>query len=551
MRPERIETLLRRQAPDEPDHVIRPLLEEHAPGLLRSATVRPSKTAAGGIAWAAVLVVAAIGIAIGAIALRREPAASTPLPATSGAVPSGPAPSLALGVIPWIDATPGPSATPEPTPDPSALPACVPEDLALVAGGWGGATGSMAGGADLINVSPNPCHLWNPAGAQLTDSTGTVIARLDPAIAAGGPESGAFGIPSGGDVTGTLVWINWCGTAPRLPLSITVFLADGPEKTVSIDSPSLTAVIDSWEGGSGTPRCDSPGGGSSVGSISFRPPEPSSGGYEPEPCAASSLAAFSGGWGAAAGSSYAHLVVLNDGGVDCLLPTSPGLQLRDAQGGLLASASPWPDAPQSILLPAGWTAVATMTFSDWCAPPPPMPLALDIVLGSPPALAVGRSGADVAAIPLPWCGSAPATPPPFFGWDQPFTVPGAPRAPEPDPIDTLPVTVTISALSATAPGSVLTYTVTLTNVSAYDKSLNLALLCPTYVERLDLPGADSQLDTTHALNCGPAGTLAGGASVTFEMRLPIPSTAQAGTAGIVWQLGQRGPAAKALFQIRP
>jgi hypothetical protein len=123
--------------------------------------------------------------------------------------------------------------------------------------------------------------------------------------------------------------------------------------------------------------------------------------------------------------------------------------------------------------------------------------------------------------------------------------------PEPDPGDVLPLTVTLSALPATAPGAVLTYTVTLTNVSAYDKSLNLAFLCPAYVERLDLPGAGAQVETTHVLNCGPAGTLAGGASVTFEMRLPIPSTAPTGTAGIVWQLGQRGPAAKAVFQIQP
>jgi hypothetical protein len=115
----------------------------------------------------------------------------------------------------------------------------------------------------------------------------------------------------------------------------------------------------------------------------------------------------------------------------------------------------------------------------------------------------------------------------------------------------LPLMVSISALPTTAPGSVLTYTVTLTNVDSYGKPTNLAFLCPSYVVRLDLPGADTQLETSHALNCAPAGVLAGGASATFEMRLAIPSTATAGTAGIVWQLGQRGPAAKALFQIQP
>lgn len=544
MKPERIEALLRTKPPDEPDHRVRPVLDGLATHPVRDGHIRPAQTTAGGLGWAIVLVLATIGVTIGALVLRAGPAGPSPSPA-----PSGPPSSEARGVIPWIDATPAPSPTPAATPDAASLPACGSGDLALVAGGWGGATGSMAGGATLINVSPNPCHIWNPMAAQLSDATGAVIARLDPAISAAGSSADVVAVPSGGDVSGIVVWMNWCDAPPKLPLSLTIYIADR-EKSVSIDAPALTAVVrDSGSGGSGIPRCDAPDAGSTVGPVSFGPPEPSSADYQPQPCAASSLAAFSGTWGAAAGSSYANLIVLNAGSFDCLLPTSPTLELRDAHGALLAASTPWADPPATVVLPPGWTAAAVMTFADWCTAPPALPLALDLVVGSPPALRVVQSDADAAAIPLPGCGSAPATPPPVFGYALPFSVPGMPFAPPADPVDTLPMTVVLSALPTTAPGAVLDYTVTLTNISPVDKPLPLAALCPSYVERLFLPGGGASLDTTRLLNCQRAGTLAAGASVTFEMRLTIPLSAPSGTAGITWQLGQRGPAAKALFHI--
>ena len=129
-------------------------------------------------------------------------------------------------------------------------------------------------------------------------------------------------------------------------------------------------------------------------------------------------------------------------------------------------------------------------------------------------------------------------------------VPGT-TTPEPDPVDTLPIDVTISPLPRTPTGGTLEYTVTLTNVSAYEKPLNLAAFCPTYTERLFLPGAGAAIDTQLALNCGPAGVLEPNASATFAMRLPIPADATSGTASLTWQLGTRGPAAKASFEIGP
>jgi hypothetical protein len=118
-------------------------------------------------------------------------------------------------------------------------------------------------------------------------------------------------------------------------------------------------------------------------------------------------------------------------------------------------------------------------------------------------------------------------------------------------VDTLPVAVTLPELPSVSAGETLEYTVTLTNITPFGKTLNLAAFCPTYTERLFLPGAGAAIETQLALNCGPAGVLQPNALATFAMRLPIPTDATPGTASLTWQLGARGPAAKVTFEIRP
>jgi hypothetical protein len=224
------------------------------------------------------------------------------------------------------------------------------------------------------------------------------------------------------------------------------------------------------------------------------------------------------------------------------------LELQDATGGqvVAAESATVPTSPATLLLPPGWAAVARIGYSDWCTPPPPLPLRANLVIGSDRVAVHAES-----AIPVPPCMAAPATPPPDMFFDGPLAVPGTPTAPEPDLVDTLPIAVTLSPLRATKPGGTLDYTVTLTNISPFDKPLNLAALCPTYTERLAFPGGHAPVDTRHALNCGPAGVLAADVPVTFAMRLPIPADAPPGTASLVWQLGERGPGAKAAVAIRP
>jgi uncharacterized protein DUF4232 len=536
MRLDRIEDLLRTRPPDEPAHRSELLL---GPRLVPTERPdirvrRPAVAALATLLGVAVLVALVVAVA-GPLAITTDrPSASASATARGSAEESA-----RTVVIPWVDATPAPRPTPEPTPDPRTFPACTANELVLTAAGWGGATGSMAGGASVVNLSSDPCTVAGKPGVELLDKRGAVIATGRGADT--GAASPAVVLQAGGVAGVTVVWSNWCGDPPRRPLIVHLSLAAGGDLTATVreDAP----------GGPGeVPRCDSPGAGSTFGvPIEFAPPEPSSGGYQPEACPVRDLGAFIGDWGAAAGTSYANLVVLNLGSVDCLLPTNPTLELSDAAGRrvLVAQSEPPPASASTLLLPPGWAAIVRVGYADWCAQTPTQPLRADLAMGAERLPVVARS-----AIPVPPCMSAPATPPPDLFFDGMLSIPGTPSAPEPDPIDTLPVAVTLSALPATAPGGILDYTVTLTNVSEFAKPINLAALCPTYTERLSLPDGGPRVETHLLLNCGPAGVLQPKVPVTFSMRLPIPADAPSGTASLVWLLGTRGSGAKATFEIR-
>jgi hypothetical protein len=475
----------------------------------------------------AAVAVLALAVVLGTSTISTPRASASPSPnATQG--------SPALGVIPWIDATPSLSPTPEPTPDPRTLPACTPDDLVLIAGGWGGATGSLAGRANVLNLTQASCTVGGKPGIELLDNRGSVIAH-----GAGEPasESDLVVLPPGGVAGVTIVWGNWCGNQPARPLQVRLSLPIG-------GGALLAAVDDTAPGSPGAlPRCDSPGAGSTFGvPLGFAPPEPSAGGYQPEDCTVDALTAYLGTWGAAAGTSYAALAVLNRGSVDCLLPGSPAFELRDSAGRMLMASATASTPP--ILLPPGWAAIGDIGYADWCTPPPATPLQADLVMGPARLAIVARS-----AIPVPPCIADPATPPPSLFYETPFMIPGSPLPPESDPVDTLPVKVTLSALPATAPGATLDYTITLTNISAFDKPLNLAALCPTYATRLILPGIGTSTVAHLRLNCDAAGVLAPNVPIPFAMRLPIPADAPPGAATLVWQMGDRGPAAKATVTI--
>src|SRR6476661_3288491 len=309
MRPERVEELLRSRPPDEPAYRGKLLL-----GVPTAPAIRPEVRRRGPIttAFSATTIVAVVigllvvGLVTGPLAAKPS---TGPLPSPAAQTPY--APSL-LGVIPWVDATPTPPPTPEPTLDAHSLDACTSNDLVLAADGWGGATGSLAGGASIVNVSSTTCTVGGKPAIQLLDDRGTVIARDGTAKSASGA---VVVLAPGGVATVITVWGNWCGGVPGRPLRLRVSLP-------GVGGDLIARIREVGPGSRDeVPRCDSPGGaGSTIGvPLAFSAPDPSEGGYEPRACGADELAAYLGDWGAAAGTSYANLLVLNVDGFDCLL----------------------------------------------------------------------------------------------------------------------------------------------------------------------------------------------------------------------------------------
>lgn len=338
---------------------------------------------------------------------------------TSMASPSpSAATSLASPVAIRDEATSAPTIEHGPTLVPESVHSCSVDDLAFAAGGWGGATGSMAGGATLINVSLEPCRVVGTPAVALLAGDRVVIADGAP------PSPGlALVLLPGGVANVITVWSNWCGDPPERPLSLRLSLVD--------EAGALEAPVVVWSqpgviGGPGpnsVPRCDIASLPSTIGASAFAAAEPPEPNDSREECSVDELAAYLGTWGAAAGTSYANVVVFNRAGVDCAMATSPVLELRDADGTIAASAERWVDPDSTFDLPAGWAAITAIGFADWCVAPPKLPLRLDLRIGTDP-LAILPTSAH-SRIFVPTCNSGPATPPPSLGYTGPFTIPGA------------------------------------------------------------------------------------------------------------------------------
>jgi hypothetical protein len=411
-----------------------------------------------------------------------------------------------------------------------------------VAGGWNGATGSLAGGASVINASNEPCAIGGKPGVDLFDSAARLIARGQNPTS---PEpADLVPLPTGGTASVITVWSGWCGEPPARPLHLRLRLPD--------DKTELTARVDE-AGGSETavPRCDSPGSDSSFGvPLPFEAPEQVPPDYPPEDCAVDRLQGFLGTWGAAAGTSYASMFILNRDRVDCALGIEPRIEILDFFGHVLVNDEPASSAaPGSTLaLPAGSVAVGSLGFADWCSAAPASPLAANVVIDGIRLPLELRSD-----IPVPPCMEAPGTSsPPGLFYDRSLAIPGGELAPEePNSMNGLPVRVSIEIPASVAPGTDQDYIVDLLNVSQFGKPINLFPPCPSYTESLTLPGTTRDVPTTYQLNCGQSVVLEPGAPVRFAMRIAIPPDSAAGTASLVWQLGARGPSGKTAFVIAP
>jgi hypothetical protein len=265
-------------------------------------------------------------------------------------------------------------------------------------------------------------------------------------------------------------------------------------------------------------------------------------------CKASQLEGESLGEGAATGNVNMPLQLRNRGGSACYVHGFPDVTVLDASGHVLARGigadgrgtffEDGPDVP--ILLPPGTPDLpapklpidstnlkgqAFMNFSWYDCPPLPQAshIALDLPDGGgrliiPFALQAYYSAA---------CGNGQAQGPAVFR--GPFSATGVPWPPA---ADTIPVTVDISAPASVSRGATLVYFVTIRNDGSRDYRLQP---CPDYFEFL----MGVKNGPTYQLNCPPAGLIAPGRSVKFEMRLAIPSGEPTGSSYINWSLQDR------------
>jgi hypothetical protein len=271
MRNERIGELFRERPADEPPYAGR-LAPTPMPVLATRPHVRGREARRAvnlGVLLSAVVGVGVIGLVVSSLGARSQPSSPSSVGSSDAAsMRPNAGGSPQLGVIPWLDARPSPAPTPDPTPDPGEFPSCTNDELVLVAGGWGGATGSVAGGASVINLASNPCTVGGKPEVDLLDGSGRVIAHGVSATAPSHDE--LIVLETGGEAGVLTVWTNWCGEPPARPLQ--VFL------TLPREGGTLSTEIRDDSSGS-VPRCDSPGAGSSFGvPLMFAAPEPSSGG---------------------------------------------------------------------------------------------------------------------------------------------------------------------------------------------------------------------------------------------------------------------------------
>ena len=260
------------------------------------------------------------------------------------------------------------------------------------------------------------------------------------------------------------------------------------------------------------------------------------------PCRPADLSVSHGELGYATGHANVEVYLTSHSATACWLDGYPAIagvaangtvNLLHAQHGSFFG-SPGPSAN----IKPGQAAAINISVWDSCA------LALggehrvypELVIGLPGGGTVGvlRTGFDAI------CGVSVSA----------FGVPAdQPRGPAPSPL-----TARITAGPTARAGTDFGYLVTLTNPTARPFSLRP---CPSYAEflgGLTGPGAtNSSLVRYYYLNCGTVRAIPAHGSVTYQMKLPLPSGLPAGFYSKVdWQIqGGTGPAAAASLTVEP
>lgn len=247
---------------------------------------------------------------------------------------------------------------------------------------------------------------------------------------------------------------------------------------------------------------------------------------------------YDGGQGLGFGQETATISLVNTSVTACSLQGVPGLTLLNARGNTIPtnpSGYLITDRSDPVLMaargdsrqayvPFAWPGVDQTTGGGPC---PSAETAVAIRLELPNqggALTLSTAHATLHPVTIAPCHGSIAV--------------GAFQAAAP-PVDTTPAPYPFSyrldVPASVRAGDILSYTVTITNVGQSPAAFSDPCpsyhedLFPTNAQAMPLPGKHLYL-----LNCQPVQHIAPGASVTFAMKLDVPSAAVPGTYTLLW-----------------
>jgi hypothetical protein len=184
---------------------------------------------------------AAIAIALGSavlflLVLRPSgTVGSSPSPSTPIVAATSPSPSVTPIPVESPLVTPSPTATPVPTVAPTA--ACAPAKLAAGITTWEGAAGSRIAQLFMTNTGSSACTIPALERPQLVDGNGKVLIN--------GPAAGSSAtltIAPGRGVKTQVEDSNYCGSAPKAPVTVAFVLSDGSKITAAPLTPTDATV---------------------------------------------------------------------------------------------------------------------------------------------------------------------------------------------------------------------------------------------------------------------------------------------------------------------
>ena len=207
------------------------ILTTAARGRLDIRRLRTLRHVAFGLSLAGVIA------ACSATATPAATPAATPISSVAGAtatplVSSTPTAAATPTPAPTDTATPTPTAppTPKPTPKPTPLPPlaiglCTGNQLKLTLDYWIGSSGTDTyAHVHLTNVSSASCNMRGSPRSQIISGSGVILVDGGGEIKTGDP---VYTVAPDGAVYDTIVWHNWCKSAPKQKVTVAVYIPFG------------------------------------------------------------------------------------------------------------------------------------------------------------------------------------------------------------------------------------------------------------------------------------------------------------------------------------